>query len=299
MSTSPSVVSRFGLVCLVGAGLSAGTGGLVGTLLHRATGLSPVSVAACRLAVGGLLLIALVTVTRRPLPRHSSAWRRIGAVAVLVAIIQASYFGAVAASSVSLATLVTLGVSPVVVSLLEHLTGRRVLDRRHAATIGIAVFGVVLLVGAPTDYAASGAIIAGAAMALVSACAFATVTLISARPVPGLDAITTTGFAVTGGAVLLTPLAAISGLAFDPTPHSVALVIVFGLISTAMAYTLYFRGLAEVGPGTAAVLGLLEPLTGAILAAAILGERLTPTGLLGAALLTAALLHTSLQPVDG
>ncbi|WP_433757907.1 DMT family transporter [Nocardia sp. CA-135398] len=299
MSRSISMVSRFGLVCLVGAGLSAGTGGLVGTLLHRATGLSPISVAACRLAVGGLLLIALLTMTRRPLPRHSSAWRRIGAVAVLVAIIQASYFGAVAASSVSSATLITLGMSPMVVSLLEHLTGSRVLDRRHAATIGIAVFGVVLLVGVPTDYAASGAIFAGAAMALVSAFAFATVTLISAHPVPGLDAITTTGFAVTGGAVLLTPLAAISGITFDPTPHSVALIIVFGLVSTAMAYTLYFRGLAEVGPGTAAVLALLEPLTGAILAAAILGERLTPTGLLGAALLTGALVHTSLQPANG
>jgi DME family drug/metabolite transporter len=72
---------------------------------------------------------------------------------------------------------------------------------------------------------------------------------------------------------------------------------VFGLISTAMAYTLYFRGLADVGPGTAAVLALLEPLTGAILAAAILGERLSPTGLLGAALLTVALVHTSVQPV--
>ncbi|MEV2222840.1 DMT family transporter [Nocardia vinacea] len=291
MSTGISTVSRFGLVCLVGAGLSAGTGGLLGIMLLRATGLSPVSVAACRLAVGGLLLIALLTVTRRPLPRNISAWRRIGVVAVLVAIIQASYFGAVAASSVSLATLITLGMSPVVVSLLEQLTGRRIMDRRRAATIGIAVLGVILLVGAPAD----DGIFAGAAMALVSACAFATLTLISARPVPGLDVITTTGFAVTGGAVLLTPLAAISGLTFHPTPHSVALVIVFGLISTAVAYTLYLRGLSEVGAGTAAVLALLEPLTSAILAAAILGERLTPTGLVGAALLTAALVHTSLQ----
>ncbi|WP_433626143.1 DMT family transporter [Nocardia sp. CA-120079] len=295
MSTAISTVNRFGLVCLVGAGLSAGTGGLLGILLLRATGLSPVSVAACRLAVGGLLLIALLTVTRRPLPRNISAWRRIGMVAVLVAIIQASYFGAVAASSVSLATLITLGMSPVVVSLLEHLTSRRILDRRRAATIGIAVFGVILLVGAPAGDAASGGVFAGAAMASVSACAFATLTLISARPVPGLDVITTTGFAVTGGAVLLTPLAAVSGLTFHPTAHSVVLVIVFGLISTAVAYTLYLRGLSEVGAGTAAVLALLEPLTSTILAAAILGERLTPTGLVGAALLIVALVHTSLQ----
>ncbi len=47
-------------------------------------------------------------------------------------------------------------------------------------------------------------------------------------------------------------------------------MIVFGLISTAMPYSLYFRGLAEVDAGTAVVLAFLEPLTGAMLAAAIL-----------------------------
>ncbi|WP_433729382.1 EamA family transporter [Nocardia sp. CA-129566] len=66
-----------------------------------------------------------------------------------------------------------------------------------------------------------------------------------------------------------------------------------------MAYTLYLRGLSQAGAGTAAVLALLEPLTGTVLAAVILGERLTPTGLAGAAFLTAALVHTSFQPRNG
>lgn len=298
MSTSVSTAGRSGLACLVGAGLLAGTGGLLGSLLHRATGLSPVAVATCRLTVGGLLLIAVLTATRRPWPRDIVAWRRIGVIAVLAATVQVSFFGAVAASSVSLATLITIGMSPVVVALLEQVTGRRVLDRRRAATIAIALFGLILLVGAPPDRADAGGIFAGAAMALVSACAFATITVISARPVPGLDVMTTTGFGITGGAVLLIPAAAISGFTFAPTPHSIALVAALGL-PTALAYTLYFRGLSQAGAGTAAVLALLEPLTGTILAAVILGERLTPTGLAGAAFLTAALVHTSIQPRNG
>ncbi|MFX0573422.1 DMT family transporter [Nocardia nepalensis] len=299
MSTSVSMPGRAGLVCLIGAGLLAGSGGLLGTLLHRATGLSPVSVATCRLAVGGLSLIAVLTVTRRPWPRDIVAWRRIGAVGVLSATVQASFFGAVAASSVSLATLITIGMAPVVVALLEQLTGRWVLDRRRGATIGIALLGLILLVGAPSDHSAAGGIFAGAAMALVSACAFATVTVISARPVPGLDAMTTTGFGLGCGAVLLTPLAAISGLTFAPTPYSIVLVVALGLIPTAVASTLYFRGLSQAGAGTAAVLALLEPLTGAVLAAAMLGERLTSSGLLGAVLLTAALVRTSVQSRTG
>ncbi|MFI6166950.1 DMT family transporter [Nocardia sp. NPDC051052] len=299
MSISLSTTGRSGLVYLVGAGILWGTGGLLGTLLGRATGLSPIAVATCRLAVGGLLLVALLVATRRPWPRNLLAWRRIGAVAVLAATFQACYFGAVAASSVSVATLITIGASPVVVALLEHLTGRRAVDRRRAATIGLALSGLALLVGVPADNVGSTGLLAGAALAVAAAAAFATVTVLSAQPVSGLDSMTTTGLGFTGGAVLLAPLAITTGITFAPTPGSVALLAALGLVPTAIAYTLYFRGLPDAGPGTAAILALLEPLTGAILAAIVLGERLTPVGLLGAALLIVALILTSNQPRTG
>ncbi|WP_454196725.1 DMT family transporter [Nocardia sp. Marseille-Q1738] len=290
MSMSVSTASRSALVYLVGAGILWGTGGLLGTLLHRATGLPPVSVGTCRLAVGGLLLLAVLATRRQPWPRNPLAWRRIGAVAVLAATFQAAYFGAVAAATVSLATLITIGMSPVVVAVLEHVTGRRAVDRRRAATIGIALCGLALLVGVPSGGASAGGLLMGAVLASVAATAFATVTVINAAPVPGLDAMTTTGLGFTGGALLLVPLAGMSGFAFDPTVGSIALVLLLGLAPTAIAYTLYFRGLSDVGPGIAAVLALLEPLTGAVLAAVVLGERLTALGLLGAALLIVALL---------
>ncbi|MFF3223616.1 EamA family transporter [Nocardia suismassiliense] len=293
MSISLSTTGRSGLVFLVGAGMLWGTGGLLGTLLGRATGLSPVAVATCRLAVGGLLLVALLALTRRPWPRNLLAWRRIGAVAALAATFQACYFGAVAASSVSVATLITIGASPVVVALLEQVTGRRAVDRRRAATIGLALAGLALLVGVPSDDLDATGLLAGAALAIAAAGAFAAVTVISARPIPGLDAMTITGLGFTGGAVLLMPLALTTGITFEPNAGSLALLAALGLVPTAVAYTLYFRGLPDAGPGTAAVLALLEPLTGAILAAIVLGERLTTLGMMGGALLTAALLLTA------
>lgn len=299
MSISLSTTGRSGLVYLVGAGMLWGTGGLLGTLLGRATGLSPIAVATCRLAVGGLLLVALLAATRRPWPRNLVAWRRIGAVAVLAATFQACYFGAVAASSVSVATLITIGASPVVVALLEQFTGRRAVDRRRAATIGLALSGLALLVGVPSDDVGSTGLLAGAALAVAAAAAFATVTVISSQPVEGLDPMTTTGLGFTGGAALLTPLAVTTGITFTATPGSFALLAALGLVPTAIAYTLYFRGLPDAGPGTAAILALLEPLTGALLAALVLGERLTPLGLLGAALLTVALILTSNQSRTG
>ncbi|QIS04794.1 EamA family transporter [Nocardia brasiliensis] len=295
MSTTLSTAGRSGLVYLVGAGMLWGTGGLLGTLLGRATGLSPVAVATCRLAVGGLLLVAVLAVTRRSWPRDARAWRRIGAVAALAAAFQACYFGAVAASSVSVATLLTIGTSPVVVALLEQVTGRRRLDRRRVGTIGLALTGLALLIGVPSDAVDAAGLFVGAALAVAAAAAFSTVTVINARPVPGLDAMTTTGLGFTGGALLLAPLAVTTGSAFEPSVAGIALILVLGLVPTAIAYTLYFRGLPDTGSGTAAVLALLEPLTGAVLAALVLGERLTPTGLAGAAVLTAALILTASQ----
>ncbi|WP_280466028.1 DMT family transporter [Nocardia brasiliensis] len=295
MSTTLSTAGRSGLVYLVGAGMLWGTGGLLGTLLGRATGLSPVAVAACRLVVGGLLLVALLAATRRPWPRNPQAWRRIGAVAVLAAAFQACYFGAVAASSVSIATLLTIGTSPVVVALLEQLTGRRRLDRRRAGTICLALTGLALLIGVPSDDVDVGGLLAGAALAVAAAAAFSTVTVINTRPVPGLDAMTTTGLGFTAGALLLAPVAVTTGLTFHPSVASFALVLTLGLLPTAIAYTLYFQGLPAAGSGTAAVLALLEPLTGAVLAALLLGERLTPTALAGGAVLAFALLLTATE----
>jgi DME family drug/metabolite transporter len=63
-----------------------------------------------------------------------------------------------------------------------------------------------------------------------------------------------------------------------------------------VAYTLYFRGLRSAAAGTAALLALLEPLTGVILAALILGDRLGGTGIAGAVILAAAVVLTASAP---
>src|SRR4029077_5146155 len=65
------------------------------------------------------------------------------------------------------------------------------------------------------------------------------------------------------------------GPAFRPGLAAIGLLVALGTGPTAVAYTLYFRGLRTAAASTAARLALLEPLTGAILAALLLGERLS------------------------
>ncbi|MEV0334926.1 EamA family transporter [Nocardia sp. NPDC050717] len=291
VSSAVSARTRAGLFPLVVAGILWGTGGLLGALVHDRTGLSPIAVAAYRLGVGGAILAVVALAARRAVPRGRAALRRIGAIGALAAVFQACYFAAVSVSSVVLATLVTIGAAPVLVAVFDHVTGRARLDPRRVATLALAITGLAVLVGVPADDASG--VLAGAALALAAATAFAAVTLITADPVPGLDTITATGFGFLGGAALLALPAAATGLTFSPAPADLLAVALLGLAPTALAYALFFHGLLSAGAATAAVLSLLEPLTATVLAVALLGERLTPLSWTGAALLAVALILTA------
>ncbi len=110
---------------------------------------------------------------------------------------------------------------------------------------------------------------------------------------PGLDDLAVTGFGFTIGGLALMPVAQIAGgLGFRPGPAAIGLLIALGTGPTAVAYTLYFRGLRSAAASTAALLTLLEPLTGAILAALLLAERLSATGIAGAAIIATAVIIT-------
>jgi drug/metabolite transporter, DME family len=99
------------------------------------------------------------------------------------------------------------------------------------------------------------------------------------------------GFAV--GAVVLAPLAVAAG----PVPDvrgSLPLLVTLGLLAylmvvpTALAYALYFAGLAVVRATTASVVVLVEPVTAAVVAVALLDERLSPLAAGGGTLLLGA-----------
>jgi DME family drug/metabolite transporter len=296
VSTTASAVARrrpaAGLLFLVMSGLLWGTGGLTGSLLARATGLSPLAVAAYRLTVGGALLVAVVLATGRRRPAGRAAWVRIAVIGVLAAQFQACYFTAVSLTSVSLATLVTIGSAPVIVLCAERVTSRRRTSRLKAGAACLALTGLALLVGVPAGGLHAGAVLGSAGLAVLAAAGFAALTLLGRGPVPGLDeqAATGFGFAAGGLALMALTVATGGGLGFRPAPAALGLLLALGAGPTAVAYTLYFRGLRTAAASTGALLALLEPLTGVILATWILGDRLGGTGIAGMIILAAAMI---------
>jgi DME family drug/metabolite transporter len=289
----------------VASGLLWGTSGLIGTLLGQSAGFSALSVAAIRLLVGGGLIIVFLAATgagRPVLPRGSAAWRRIGVNGLLSALFQGCYFAAISLTSVSLATLVTIGAAPVIVAAVERVRDGRRLGRPGAITLGLALAGLALLVGpgGSPSHGGGTAALAGCGLALLAAAGFAAMTVIGTSPVTGLTDLTVNGYGFTLGGLVLMPFTVIDGgIGFRSGVTSAELLVSAGLLlaltvgPTSVAYTLYYRGLRTETAATAALLTLLEPLTAAILGTVFLGDRLGPAGIIGALTLGVALVRAA------
>jgi DME family drug/metabolite transporter len=275
-----------GALFLIGAGVLWGTGGITGRGLTDTAHLSGLAVGAYRLSLGGGLLVVVLLVTGHRPPRVSMAWRRIAAVGTLAAIYQGAFFSAVALSDVSLATLVAIGSSPVFVLLYEACMQRRWPSRRAGLIVGLALVGLGLLVGLPADRSAPGRQLAAAGLAALSGATFAAFVLLGRRPLVGVDHQSVTGYGfLLGGIGLAVVTAPIKGMSFHPSAQALGLLVFLAVVPTAIAYTLFFHGLTSVTAASATVIALLEPLTGTLLAIALLGDRLSAAGIVGGLLL--------------
>lgn len=275
-------------VFLVLAGLLWGMGGLAGARLAGLTGLSPLAVAAYRLLIGGTVATLALLPRLKRLPRTKSAARRLVTAGALLAVYQTTYFGAVALTSVSLATMVTIGGVPVIVALVTAVRARQMPSPRTVTCVALAVAGLGLLAGSPSTKDV-WTTVAGVALCVLTSAVFATLLLVTRRPVAGLTSGATTGLGLLVGGLLLLPVALPLGMAIPLSPNVMLTALFFGTVPTALAYGAYFIGLRHANAVVAAVSAMLEPLTATVLSVVFFHEHLGPVGTAGAVLLGVAL----------
>jgi DME family drug/metabolite transporter len=278
-----------GVLFVAVAAIAWGSGGVVATVLYRTSGLGPVAVSCWRLVLG-LAILAALDGLRKGRARSALDWRTTVATGIGLAISQTAYFGAVALAGVALATVVTIGAGPVLVAFGgRYALGERLRPAALAAT-GAALVGLVLLVTGGAHTGTGSAPTWGIGLALLSAATYAAVTLLARyRGEQGDPSGAARGsFAV--GALVLLPLALVEGM-LPTTGHlggTVGWLLYLGAVPTALGYGLFFAGLAAVRATTAAVVALLEPVTAAVAAMLLLGERLTVVTVVGTGILLAA-----------
>ena len=286
--------ARRGFLLVVLAALCWGTSGVSGRVVADRTGLGPLDIAWHRMAIGAVVLLIGVAVSRRvaagrgtgaatPLTRGVAV--RLALVAAGLAVYQLAYFAAVASAGVSIATLVALGLAPLLIAVGAALLGHGRPDGATLAALVAALLGLALLVGVSAGADTGTTVVLGALMAVGSALGYAVVTL-SGAGVPAGVPVTAVGF--TGGALLLTPVALVLGIRFTADPVALGVLLYLGIVPSALAYAMFFSGLRTVPGAVASIVTLLEPLTATALATAFLGERLEPVALVGGLLVLAA-----------
>ena len=289
--------ARIGLVQVCAAGVLWGTGGLAVTVLHERDGLGAMTVSAWRMVLAaGALLVFAVAAHRWPAVRATMRAHPVLTVVIGcgTAVYQGLYFVSVLLVGVSVATVVSLGLAPVLAAGWEHLRSRTRPSAREVAVLAAALAGLVLIsattghgTAAPGDAPGLGLILAVAA-----GVTYAATTVLGHTLAQQVEPVALTTCATAAGAVLLAPFLVVAAAAREPVigtgAASLALLAYLGIATMALAYGLLYAGLRTTSGSAATVATLLEPVAAALLAVLLLDERLPWQAWLGGGLILAA-----------
>ncbi len=202
---------------------------------------------------------------------------------------QVAYFAGIREAGVTITTLLTLCISPLVVAFVSVILKFETLSGRFMIALILAMLGSLLLVGVNTPSNTEYNITSGTIFSLIAAVFYALM-LIGGRFLAAnyhpLQVITV-GFAA--GTVVLLLINLASEVVIVQTAEGWMLVLYLGLVPTAFAYWLFQVGLRTVSATTASIVIMLDPLVAAFLAWMLFGETLSSAGVIGAMLLISSL----------
>lgn len=180
------------------------------------------------------------------------------------------------------------GIQPLLVAALAAgLLGERTTRWRIGAGLAGAL-GVAMVVLGPTARLDAVGLLAGSG----GAASMALGVVLSkkwGRPAD-VSPVGYAGWLLTAGGLALTlPTLLIEGVPTDIDALATAGYLWLGLAGGLIAYTLWFRGIRTLPAASTSLLGLLSPLTAAVIGALLLGEQLSTVQLAGMAITLTAL----------
>lgn len=205
----------------------------------------------------------------------------------LVALFEVAYqFGIAGAGVAGAAAL--LYTAPVLVAVLAMpLLGERLTALRLGLAAAVMVGAVLTVTGGSRGVsggvpagASLGAGVAGGALAALS---YAGTTLLARYAVPRYGAVRVLFYEVLGGTVILALVLPLAGHAPDlpPTAGAWAYTLALTVATVLLANFAFFAAVRRIEAAPTAVAATIEPVVGAVLALALLGQQLTAAGWLG------------------
>lgn len=157
--------------------------------------------------------------------------------------------------------------SPIWAALIATALTRVLPTAASLLGLALGVAGVAVLVGADMHAAAGGALLA----ALAAPACYGLATHY-ARSAPTPDPFATAQGSMTAATLLLLPLLPFAPLPSWPSPEVAAAVLALGVLCSGVAFLLYFRLVAEIGPTQALTVTYLIPAFGILWGVLFLDE---------------------------
>jgi drug/metabolite transporter (DMT)-like permease len=175
---------------------------------------------------------------------------------------------------------------PTWVAVFSALRGAERLTAPRVFALAISLAGIGLMVGLP----GSGTMHpAGVAFALGGAVLYALYIPMINRFGSGLAPAVTSAYAAGGAALVFLAAALTQGVprvAF--TPLGWAAILALAVVCTVLAFIIFLRGLAVIGPVRTAIVSTVEPFWTALLGSLVLGQSIGPRVFIGGTLIAAA-----------
>ncbi len=245
------------------------------------------------LAAAALFIYALAA---SRLPKIRSRWRSFVALGFLNAAVPFSLISAAEIHLTASLTAILNSTTVMFTAVVAAVWLGDALTVRKVAGIVLGIVGVTVLVGWD-PIALNGIVLLSVAAVLGGSLSYALAATYAKQAFSGIPPL---GMAIgqqVGAAALMLPLAVVTLPAEAPSLAVALCVLGLALLSTAVAYLIYFRLIENVGPTSTVTVTLLVPVFGLLFGVLLLDEPFGPGTLAGLGIiLSSVLLVTGIAP---
>jgi drug/metabolite transporter (DMT)-like permease len=287
-----------GIAYVVVSALSFGAMAIMARIAF-ASGVDTPTLLAMRFAIAAACMLAIARARAMALPRGADLSRLVALGAAGYGGQAFTFFTALTLAPASLTALL-LYLHPAIVAVLAALVLHERMSAPKVVALALALAGTVLTVAPALSGNANGEhpnLGVGVGFGIAAGVIYAIYIVAGTRLAARVHPLAMSTVVIASAAALFVLAALALGPRWPQTAAGWVAVAGIAIVSTVIAISLFFAGLARIGPTRASTLSTIEPLFTVVLAAALLGERIAPVQILGGALILGAVLLLARAPL--